>query len=156
MNHPDYPLLTQQAVELISDVPYPVANLANLSALLYEAMDDVNWLGFYLMEGDRLVLGPFQGKVACVEIPVGRGVCGTAVQKNETMLVPDVHLFPGHIACDSASRSELVLPLRDENGVFGVLDIDSAHPARFTPQDQAGLEALVREIEPLLRRTVQM
>ena len=156
MNHPDYPLLTRQAVELISGVPYPVTNLANLSALLYEAMDDVNWLGFYLMEGDRLVLGPFQGKVACVEIPVGRGVCGTAVQKNETMLVPDVHLFPGHIACDSASRSELVLPLRDENGVFGVLDIDSPHPARFTRQDQEGLEALVREIEPLLRRTVQM
>ncbi len=156
MNHPDYPLLARQAFELIEGVPHLTANLANLSALLYDAMDDVNWLGFYLLQGDKLVLGPFQGKPACVEIPVGRGVCGTAVQKNEALLVPDVHLFPGHIACDSASRSELVLPLRSEDGVFGVLDIDSPHPARFTPQDQEGLEALVRKIEPLLRQASQM
>ncbi len=156
MNHPDYPLLARQAFELIEGVPHLTANLANLSALLYDAMDDVNWLGFYLLQGDKLVLGPFQGKPACVEIPVGRGVCGTAVQKNEALLVPDVHLFPGHIACDSASRSELVLPLRSEEGVFGVLDIDSPHPARFTTQDQVGLEALVRKIEPLLRQASQM
>ena len=146
----DYDQLTSQAAALIDGVPHRTANLANLSALIYGALPDLNWAGFYLLEQNLLVLGPFQGKPACIEIPVGKGVCGTAVLENRAILVPDVHLFPGHIACDDASRSELVIPLRREGQVVGVLDLDSPLPARFTETDLHGLEQLVRRTENLL------
>ena len=145
-----YSLLCRQAEALTDGVPYPIANLANLSALLYDALTDINWAGFYLAEDGRLILGPFQGKTACIEIPAGRGVCGTALAKNETQLVYDVHQFPGHIACDSASNSEIVIPLRKNGVVVGVLDIDSPSVGRFDEADQQGLEALARIIEALL------
>lgn len=132
---------------LIEGVPHPLANLANASALLWQELERINWAGFYLLEGDRLVLGPFQGKPACIEIPVGRGVCGTAVAENQTQLVPDVHAFPGHIACDCASRSEIVVPLRRGEQVIGVLDIDSPEEGRFTETDRQGLETFARIIE---------
>ena len=143
----DYAELAAQLRALIQGVPHPIANLANASALLFDALEDVNWAGFYLLEGDTLVLGPFQGKPACIEIPLGKGVCGTAARRNETVRVEDVHRFPGHIACDSASQSEIVVPLRRNGAVFGVLDIDSPRPARFTPADQTGLEAFARTLE---------
>ena len=146
----DYELLLAQAKALTEDVPYPVANLANLSALLYETLEGINWAGFYLAEGDVLVLGPFQGNPACVTIPRGRGVCGTAAATNETQLVPDVHRFPGHIACDSASRSEIVVPLRKNGRVVGVLDIDSPLLSRFTEEDKTGLERFARIAESVL------
>ena len=132
---------------LISGVPHRIANLANAAALLYESLDGLNWAGFYLMEEGRLVLGPFQGRPACIEIPVGKGVCGTAVQENRTQRVPDVHAFPGHIACDSASNSEIVVPLHDAKGVVGVLDIDSPLFDRFSREDQTGLEAFAAILE---------
>ena len=147
MNHPDYPLLIAQAAELIRGVPHLTANLANLSALIYTTLEDLNWAGFYLAEGELLVLGPFQGNIACVEIPFGKGVCGTAAALDETQLVPDVHAFPGHIACDSASRSEIVVPIHSGGKVVGVLDIDSPVPARFSEADREGLEALVKVLE---------
>ncbi len=143
----DYPLLVRQAEALIRDVPHNIANLANLSALLYDALEDLNWAGFYLLEGDTLILGPFQGKVACTTIPVGKGVCGTAVQEDRTQLVFDVHRFPGHIACDSASNSEIVVPIHLHGGIYGVLDIDSPTVGRFTEADQTGLEQFVRVLE---------
>ena len=143
----DYELLTRQLEALIHDVPHKTANLANASALLYEVLPGLNWAGFYLLEGDTLVLGPFQGKTACIEIPVGKGVCGTAVSENATQLVYDVHQFPGHIACDSASNSEIVIPLRRDGVIVGVLDIDSPHIGRFTAEDQAGLEAFAAVLE---------
>ena len=127
-----YPLLKQQLQALVAGVPYPVANMANASALLNQALADINWVGFYLREGERLVLGPFQGKTACIEIPFGRGVCGTAAAKDETQLVKDVHQFPGHIACDCASNSEIVIPIRRAGQVLGVLDLDSPRPGRFS------------------------
>ena len=116
-------------------MPHPIANLANASALLYGALEDVNWAGFYLMKDGRLVLGPFQGKPACIEIPVGRGVCGTAVAQDKTQRVPDVHQFPGHIACDGASRSEIVIPIHAGGQIAGVLDLDSPIRGRFTEAD---------------------
>ena len=143
----DYAGLAAQLRALIQGVPHPLVNLANATALLFDALEDVNWAGFYLLEGDTLVLGPFQGKPACIEIPLGKGVCGTAARRNETVRVEDVHRFPGHIACDSASQSEIVVPLRRNGAVFGVLDIDSPRPARFTPADQTGLEAFARTLE---------
>ena len=119
----------------------PVANAANTSALLFQMLPDLNWAGFYfLRDGGELVLGPFQGKPACVRIAFGRGVCGAAVARKQSMLVEDVHSFTGHIACDAASRSELVVPLLRDGEVLGVIDLDSPRPARFTPADQAGLE----------------
>ena len=142
-----YPLLIQQLQAISDGVPHKIANLANTSALLWEGLRDINWAGFYLLEGDKLVLGPFQGKVACIEIPLGKGVCGTAAALGETVRVEDVHTFPGHIACDSASNSEIVIPLRRRGTLVGVLDIDSPLPARFTVEDQVGLEALARVIE---------
>ena len=145
-----YPLLIQQLQEITNNVPHKIANLANTSALLWEALDNLNWVGFYLREGDTLILGPFQGKVACIEIPMGRGVCGTAAARGETVRVEDVHAFPGHIACDSASNSEIVIPLFRNGEVVGVLDIDSPILARFTPEDQIGLEAVARVIESFL------
>lgn len=125
-----------------------LANFANCAALLFDQMPDLNWAGFYLVEpgsGD-LVVGPFQGKPACARIAPGRGVCGTALVERRTLLVPDVHAFPGHIACDAASRSELVIPLEAGGRVLGVLDLDSPLPARFTAEDQAGLERLMQQL----------
>ena len=136
----DYILLRKQLDALTEDVPHPIANLANAAALLWEALPNVNWVGFYLLEGDTLVLGPFQGKAACVEIPVGKGVCGTAVAKKQTHLIDNVHTFPGHIACDCASNAEIVIPLYKDNQVIGVLDIDSPILSRFTEDDRTGLE----------------
>lgn len=146
----DYRVLIAQARALTDGIPYPIANLANVSAAIWQAMEKINWAGFYLMEQGKLVLGPFQGKPACIEIPVGKGVCGTAVQEAKTILVKDVHQFPGHIACDSASNSEIVIPILKNGEIYGVLDIDSPYFARFTEEDQLGLEALVRVLEETL------
>ena len=143
----DYELLWKQLENLIKGVPYKTANLANASALLWQVLSDINWAGFYLLEEDGLILGPFQGKPACIRIPVGKGVCGTAAAKGETQLVPNVHAFPGHIACDSASNSEIVVPMYKEGRLFGVLDIDSPSFGRFTEADRAGLEQFVRILE---------
>ena len=143
----DYEDLTLKLRGLVEDVPHRIANLANASALIYDGLDGLNWAGFYLLEGSTLVLGPFQGKPACIEIPIGRGVCGTAVAENKTQLVYDVHEFPGHIACDCASNSEIVIPLRKGGEIIGVLDIDSPLIGRFTETDRAGLEKLAEIIE---------
>ena len=136
----DYELLIKQLEAVTEGVEHPVSNLANASALIWDALPEINWAGFYLLEGEKLILGPFQGKVACVTIPVGRGVCGASGKENATMLVPDVHAFPGHIACDCASNSEIVVPLRKEGKVIGVLDIDSPKFDRFSESDKDGLE----------------
>ena len=146
----NYKYVAQRLVALTDGIPYETANLANASALLWQHMKDINWVGFYLLEGDKLVLGPFQGNVACVEISVGRGVCGAAVERRETILVEDVHQFPGHIACDSASASEIVVPLWKNGRVAAVLDIDSPSVARFTVEDKEGLEKLGKVLEKLL------
>ena len=128
-----------------------LANLANASALLAQGLERINWCGFYLLRGEELVLGPFQGKTACVRIPVGKGVCGTAAARQETLVVPDVNAFPGHIACDAASRSEIVVPMI-ENGVLrGVLDVDSPHLDRFDDEDRRGLERFVGALVPLVK-----
>jgi len=142
-----YKLMNAQLEALISDVPHRIANMANASALLYNTLEDINWAGFYLMENGILVLGPFQGKTACIEIRVGKGVCGTAVERDEIMLVEDVHQFPGHIACDSASNSEIVLPIHANGEIIGVLDIDSPSLARFDEEDRVGLAEFVRIFE---------
>ena len=146
----DYEELIQQAEALVAGVPHPIANLANLSALIYGALPDLNWAGFYLLEGETLVLGPFQGKPACIEIPIARGVCGAAVREDRSKLVADVHAFAGHIACDCASNSELVIPMHRDGAVVAVLDLDSPSLARFTEADRDGLERLVRALEPHL------
>lgn len=143
----DYKTLNAQLKSLIQGIPHKIANLANASALLYDALPDLNWAGFYLMENGKLVLGPFQGKIACIEIPVGRGVCGTAAAENKTQLVFDVHQFPGHIACDSASNSEIVVPIHADGHVVAVLDIDSPSIGRFSEDDKLGLQEFVRIIE---------
>lgn len=136
-----YALLSQQLSALVEGC-LPVSALSNAAALLWEALPDINWAGFYLLKGDVLHLGPFQGKTACVQIPVGRGVCGTAAATRQIQLVRDVHEFPGHIACDSASRSEIVLPLLRDGTLYGVMDIDAPMVARFDEADAAGLNAL--------------
>ena len=136
----DYSLLGKQLAALAEGEPDFVPVLANAAALLWDTLDRLNWAGFYLMDQGSLLLGPFQGKVACVRIPLGKGVCGTAVQENRSLRVPDVHAFPGHIACDSASNSELVIPIRSGGKVVGVLDLDSPEFDRFTSEDQTGLE----------------
>ena len=141
---PEYQALVQQASALLSGQRHQIANAANLSALIFQQLPDLNWAGFYFLEGDTLILGPFQGKPACVTIPVGKGVCGTAVASLETQRVADVHAFEGHIACDVASRSEIVVPLSVGDQVIGVLDIDSPIPDRFSAADQVGIEALAR------------
>ena len=143
----DYALLNDQLYALIHAVPHRIANLANASALLYETLGDLNWAGFYLMENGGLVLGPFQGKPACIEIPLGRGVCGTAVVEDAVQLVYDVHQFPGHIACDCASNSEIVLPIHVNGEIWGVLDIDSPLIGRFTEEDKAGLLEIIGVLE---------
>jgi GAF domain-containing protein len=138
----DYKLLDAQTAALLRDEPDALASAANFVALLYDALDDVNWLGIYVLRGDELVLGPFQGKPACVHIDIGSGVCGTAAASLETQRVPDVHAFPGHIVCDTASRSEIVVPLIVNGSLVGVLDVDSPTPDRFSEEDQAGIEQL--------------
>lgn len=137
-----YRLLAAQLESLLADERDFIANAAQFSAFLYTQLDDLNWAGFYLNRDEELVLGPFQGQIACVRIPFGKGVCGTAAQSRETQRVLDVHAFPGHIACDSASNSELVVPLVKEGRLIGVLDLDSPSLARFTEADQAGIEQL--------------
>ncbi len=143
---PDH-ILLRQAEALVEGERSLIPNLANLSALLWENLERINWAGFYLTVKNELLLGPFQGKPACIHIPLGKGVCGTAAAEKRTVLVPDVHKFPGHIACDSASRSELVVPLLGPSGdVLGVLDLDSPLPARFTEEDAHTMEQLARLI----------
>lgn len=146
----DYSLLCRNLSAITDKVPYETANLANASALLWEHLPDLNWAGFYKMIGGKLVLGPFQGKTACIEIEVGRGVCGTAVAENKTQLVYDVHQFPGHIACDCASNSEIVVPIYTEEKIWGVLDIDSPIIGRFSEEDKNGLEEFVKVLEKVL------
>ena len=150
MKHTDYEQLNTELSALIAGVPYETANLANASALLWQHLQGINWAGFYKMIDGKLVLGPFQGKPACIVIPVGRGVCGTAVAQDKTQLVADVHQFPGHIACDSASNSEIVIPIHVNGNIWGVLDIDSPHLNRFTDSDQEGLETFVGILEKAL------
>ena len=146
----DYELLTKQLEGLTGQVPYAITNLSNAAALLWESLPDINWAGFYKMEDGQLILYPFQGKPACTRIRVGRGVCGTAVAEDKTQLVPDVHEFPGHIACDSASNSEIVIPIHAGGEIWGVLDIDSPYLNRFTEEDRAGLERFVEILEKIL------
>ncbi|MDO5153135.1 MAG: GAF domain-containing protein [Eubacteriales bacterium] len=146
----NYNQLVQQLVALTEGIPYETANLANASALLWQELPDINWAGFYKMEDGALVLGPFQGKPACIRIRVGRGVCGTAVAEDRVQLVPDVHAFPGHIACDCASNSEIVLPLHKNGQIWGVLDIDSPIVGRFTEEDRDGLERIAAVLEEIL------
>ena len=146
----NYELIRQQLAALTQDVPYEIANLANASALLWQEIPDINWVGFYKMAEGKLVLMPFQGKPACIEIPVGKGVCGTAVAQDRVQLVYDVHDFPGHIACDCASNSEIVLPIHVRGEIWGVLDIDSPFVGRFTEADAEGLLKVVETLEKTL------
>ena len=146
----NYDSLAAQLAALTDGIPYEIANLSNASALLWDALPDINWAGFYKMVDGALVLYPFQGKPACIRIPVGRGVCGTAVAEDRTQLVYDVHQFPGHIACDCASNSEIVVPIHVRGEIWGVLDIDSPSIGRFTEEDQAGLEKFVTVLEQIL------
>ena len=146
----DYNEINAMLASIIEGIPYTMTNLANASALLNEKLDGINWVGFYTIKDGRLVLGPFQGKVACTIIPMGKGVCGTAAATDSTQLVPDVHKFPGHIACDSASNSEIVIPMHRNGEVFGVLDIDSPLFNRFDENDKAGLEEFARILEKSL------
>ncbi|MBE5818202.1 MAG: GAF domain-containing protein [Clostridiales bacterium] len=143
----DYKALNSQIESLILDIPHLTANLANASAALNLALDDINWVGFYLMQNGKLILGPFQGKPACIEIEVGKGVCGTAVYEKRSQLVFDVHKFPGHIACDPCSRSEVVIPIFNGNEIAGVLDIDSPKLNNFNENDLLGLEEIVKTLE---------
>lgn len=149
----DYKLLAKQIKALADDEPNFIPVFSNASALLYDNMEDLNWAGFYIMNKGSLMLGPFQGKVACIRIEVGKGVCGTAVERDETQLVKDVHQFPGHIACDSASNSEIVIPLHRDGSVWGVLDIDSPLFARFSPEDEDGLVSFAHALETAIART---
>ena len=146
----DYTALCAHLRQRTKNIPYETANLANAAALLWEFLPDINWAGFYKMVDGQLVLGPFQGKAARVVIPVGQGVCGTAVAENQVQRVDNVHTFCGHIACDCASNSEIVLPIHVRGEVWGVLDMDSPVFGRFSPQDQAGLEQFVKELERIL------
>ena len=146
----NYDLICAQLSALTEDIPYEIANLSNAAALLWQELPDINWAGFYRMEGGSLVLYPFQGKPACIRIPVGRGVCGTAVAEDQVQLVYNVHEFPGHIACDCASNSEIVLPIHVNGEIWGVLDIDSPHIGRFAEEDRTGLLGVVQMIEKTL------
>ena len=146
----NYNLIIKQLEALAEEDRGPIPVMANASALLFYSMEDINWAGFYIVKSDVLILGPFQGKVACVRIDKGKGVCGTAWALDEVQVVPDVHAFPGHIACDSASRSEIVLPIHHNGKVIAVLDIDSPIFSRFSEDDQKGLEDFVKAIEEIL------
>ena len=146
----DYDLLTEQAEAFCEDTPDEVAAMANLSSLIYYTLDRLNWAGFYRVKGEELILGPFQGKVACIRIAKGRGVCGTAWKEDRVLVVPDVHAFPGHIACDGDSQSEIVVPIHRGGEVIGVLDIDSPVLHRFDDADREGLTALVQCFERYL------
>lgn len=150
MRETDYDLLAEQIRALAETDPWYVPLLANAAALLFDAMEDLNWAGFYLLRDGKLVLGPFQGKHACIHIPVGKGVCGTAAERKESVLVPDVHAFPGHIACDSVSRSELVVPLFSSGDLIGVTDLDSPSAGRFSEEDRKGVERIARTLGELL------
>ncbi len=143
----DYSLLAQQIKSLAEDEPYFVTVFSNASALIFDNMENLNWAGFYIMDKGSLVLGPFQGKVACIRIPLGKGVCGTAAGEDTTMVVPNVHKFAGHIACDGASNSEIVIPIHKDGKVVGVLDIDSPIFDRFAKEDRQGLEEFVKALE---------
>ncbi|MDW3893882.1 Free methionine-(R)-sulfoxide reductase [Staphylococcus saprophyticus] len=143
----NYNLLEKQVSSLIEDESNLIAILSNVSALLNDSIDQINWVGFYLIENEALILGPFQGHPACVHIAIGKGVCGTAVSEEQTQLVDDVNAFPGHIACDANSKSEIVVPLRKNNQIIGVLDIDAPITSRFTDVDKNGLEQIVARIE---------
>lgn len=143
----DYRLLKEQMDALTGTQSRPIPNLANASALLWQMLPDLNWVGFYLIEDGALYLGPFQGKTACIRISLGQGVCGTAAQKDQVLRVDDVHQFEGHIACDSASNSEIVLPIHDGNDVIAVLDIDSPLVGRFSEEDEEGLKEVVKVLE---------
>ena len=149
----NYKELCNKLAALMDEIPYRTANLSNAAALLWQELEEINWAGFYQLRDGRLVLGPFQGKPACILIPVGKGVCGTAVAENRVQRVEDVHRFPGHIACDSASNSEIVLPLSCRGEIWGVLDIDSPKKGRFTPEDEKGLSLIAEEIGRMLSRT---
>jgi len=146
----NYDQIARQLSALVEGIPYETANLANAAALLWQEMERINWAGFYKMTDGALVLGPFQGKPACIRIPVGRGVCGTAVAEDRVQLVYNVHDFPGHIACDSASNSEIVLPLHVKGEIWGVLDIDSPYIGRFTENDREGLLKVAEVLEKML------
>lgn len=141
-----YETLVSTLESVLGDERDPIANLANAAALVWEALPDINWSGFYILRGKELVLGPFQGRAACVRIPLGKGVCGTAAARRETLVVADVNLFPGHIACDAASRSEIVVPLVSRGELLGVLDVDAPKESRFDEEDRAGLESVVRAL----------
>ena len=143
----EYQLINEQLKYLIEDVTYEITNYANASALLFQSLKNINWAGFYLMQNGMLVLGPFQGKTACTKIAVGKGVCGTAVATDKVQRVFDVHEFPGHIACDSASRSEIVLPIHSDGKIIAVLDIDSPVQGRFSAEDEEGLSEFVQTLE---------
>ena len=146
MESTDYRLVCEQAAEIIRTEPHYVSALSNLSALLFQSMEGINWAGFYLMDRGSLVVGPFQGKTACIRIEIGKGVCGTAVRQQRVVRVADVHAFPGHIACDASSRSEIVLPIWNKGRIAGVLDIDSPLPDRFAAEDEEGLSDIVQLI----------
>ncbi|MBQ3429417.1 MAG: GAF domain-containing protein [Mogibacterium sp.] len=148
----DYKLMNSQLKSLSEGVVWDVTILSNAAALLWDSLKDINWAGFYLFRGSRLELGPFQGKPACTVIEIGKGVCGTAVAEDRTQLVKNVHEFPGHIACDSASNSEIVVPVHAGGKIYGVLDIDSPILARFDEEDKAGLEEFVRILESILEK----
>ena len=149
-----YECLCRELQALTEDVPYEIANLANASALLWQELPQLNWAGFYIMREGALVLGPFQGRPACIRIAVGKGVCGTAVAQDRVQRIEDVHRFPGHIACDSASNSEIVLPIHRGGSIWGVLDIDSPVAGRFDAKDQAGLEKFVDILESMLEKAI--
>lgn len=154
MSAPIHRLTVEDLVETVEAVVASetdqIANMANIAALLFEALPDINWAGFYLFKDDQLVLGPFQGRLACTRIPLGKGVCGTVAQQKTTLVVPDVHAFPGHIACDAASASEIVVPILHDGNLIGVLDIDSPVKNRFDAEDQAMIEKIVSAFEKTL------
>lgn len=146
----EYELILKQVDAIICDESDVIANMANISALLFESLNDVNWVGFYRVISEELVLGPFQGKVACIRIPLGKGVCGTAVTEAKTMRIADVHHFSGHIACDSNSNSEIVIPIMINNNIIAVLDVDSPIHERFDEDDQTGLENIINAFQNIM------
>lgn len=151
-----YQRINEQLKSLMEDVDYDITNYANAAALLFQSLDEINWVGFYFLQGDTLLLGPFQGKTACTKIKAGKGVCGTAVATDQVQRIADVHQFPGHIACDSASRSEIVIPLHRNGTVIGVLDIDSPIENRFQEEDEEGLRAFAEILEQHLKDLVHV